>query len=149
MLPSVPSLTERITYIPGRIATPRWLPAFTTNNTNPTTGHVWIIEPIIEEYTEPFNAIRITIAANVNAGPTECNDESTINAVSIRAGTEFQSPLIIQHCLNVVPMSIVVPGQVARVEFLTADWTQWGFVMEYAGSKYNTYILKMVCLSCR
>ena len=73
---------------------------------------------------------------NRNAGPTECTDEGTVNAVSIRAGINFTSPLDIQHCHNVLPDTVDLPGVEARVEFLTADYNEWGFVAEYFGGEY-------------
>ena len=122
---------ERIDYMPGRFATPKWLPMYEIT----TGGFVWIIDPVPLEYNpDPFTGIEIHFVINVNGGPTECADESTVNAVAVRAGPDFTSPVVNRWCLNLVPEYVVVPSKIARIEFLSADPMRFGFAAEYKGS---------------
>ncbi len=102
-----------------------------------TSGFVWIIDPIPLNYSEPYNAINIHFAINHNGGPRECASEETVNAVAVRRGPFFESPAVNRWCLNVLPENVVVESKIARVELLSADPTQFGFVAEYYGSKIS------------
>ena len=110
----------------GRIATPKWLP-----NCEVTIleDFYWIIMP---QVGEELNSISITFNQVQNGNPAlDCSTPSSNNAITFRAGTDYQSPPVGQFCLNELPENFIIPSTVGRIDFLTVDSSRYGFLADF------------------
>ena len=120
----------------GRIATPKWSPYCEMTTFE---NFFWIIMPPVGE---DFNSISITFSHIYNGdSDLDCSTPSATNMVTFRA--ELDNQLVGQFCLNELPENFIIPSTVGRIEFLSADSSQYGFVAEFELSKTQR-ILKVV-----
>ena len=135
---------ESITSSTGRIATPKWLSGCTSQFE--AGDYFWVINPSMPD--DDVNAVSIEFT-QIQAGnpPLDCSTSTTNNAVTIRAGVDITSPVVAQFCLNELPSNVVVPSTVARINFLTVDSNQYGFLANFSVGKFLQTVLRQSNLS--
>ena len=132
-LPSSPVPGETIKTDMGRLATPRWMRSTTLSLATSTEGlYIWIIKP---DPTKA-NIVAFHFDRIVHGNPaTECHGPHTDSYLVVRDGEEFNAPVVAQYCLNEIPATLEIRGDVIRFEFYSVDAEQFGFLAHFNGCK--------------
>ena len=127
-----------------RIATPKWLPAHDTDTKNNLSVVYWILEPRDENITD----IVINFEMVVYCPLEECMELNVTNKVIFRSGGSETSPIVAEYCLNELPNVVELEGPIIRLEFLSFNINEFGFLGEYqAGELIFISNMKRVLVS--
>ena len=110
-----------------RIATPKWLPTHDTDTHNNLSVVYWILEPGNENITN----IVISFEMVVFDPSEECTELNETNKVIFRAGGVETSPIVAEYCLNELPSVVDLSDPIIRLEFLSVNLIEFGFLGEY------------------
>ncbi len=132
---------EELTDLRRRIATPKWLPFSDEANHTEVESVCWFIDPSSEDdFTSMTNSIIFSFEVIHQADPPECTMENNTNKVVFRSGNDTSSPIEMEFCLNELPDMVEIMSPVVRLEFISFDMSQFGFIGEYTTRKYNFFI---------